>query len=126
MAKKLTIPAAIELMADDYNIEIDDMDVYVANGIVYLATSKICELLKVAPHTLSSEYVKPMIKSGVRRVQLGNAKYYCIIEVLTRLNNSIKKDKTFLEICELMAVNRKKKNDSEIHHFSVNVPHVHR
>lgn len=103
MAKKLTIPTAIKLLADDYNIEIDAMDVYKASGIVYLATSKVCELLQVAPHTLSSEYVKPMTKSGVRRVQLGRAKYYCLIEVLSRLNSSIKKDKTFLEICELMS-----------------------
>lgn len=103
MAKKLTIPAAIKLFHDDYNIVIDEMDVYVARGIVYLATSKICELLKVAPHTLSTEYVKPMIRSGVRRAQLGNAKYYCVIEVLLRLSLSIEKDKTFLEICELMS-----------------------
>ncbi len=126
MAKKLTIPKAIKLLADDYGVLIDEMDVYKANGVVYLATSKICELLKVAPHTLSSEYVKPMTGSGVRRVQLGNAKYYCLIEVLTRLNKSIEKDKTFLEICEMMTLKKKKKNDSKIHHFSVNVPHVHR
>lgn len=103
MAKKLTIPAAIKLLKDDYNIHINELDMYKANGVVYLATSKICELIKTTPHSFSLVYSKALIASGVRRVQLGRNKYYCLIEVLTRIDKAIEKNRSLIDICELMS-----------------------
>jgi hypothetical protein len=103
---RLNTDAAKNLLKKDYGVKLEDADIFLVRGVVYVATSIVCEILKITPHVCSMQYVKPLVSSGVRRAHLGKNKYYCLVELLTRIDKAIEKDKSVLEICELMKIRR--------------------
>ena len=105
MAKIIkTTKTAIKQLSEQYLLSVTEEDMHRVRGIIYLSTSKTAELLGVRHHTFCNTYVTPLVNSGVRRLVRGRQKYYCLSEVLVRLDKSIEKAVTVLKICRLMAL----------------------
>lgn len=109
MATKITAGNVVSKMLKDHGLSLYDSDMYIVKGIVYISTAKAAELLSTTHHQFCVSYVRPLLASGVRRVILGRRRYYCLSELLMRLEKSIEKSKSIYEICELMEIKSKKK-----------------
>lgn len=94
----------ITKLKKQYNITVVESDMYKLDGVLYLSSIKTAALLGITYHHFSVYYVTTLLNSGVRRVTLGRSKFYCLSEIITRLNKAIEKDKTVLNICSLMFI----------------------
>lgn len=109
MTTKIAAGNVVSRMLKDHSLALCDSDMYVVKGIVYITTSKAAQLLSTTHHQFCVSYVKPLLSSGVRRVILGRRRYYCLSELLMRLEKSIEKGRSIYEICELMKIKTKRK-----------------
>lgn len=98
------IETAKKLLKKDYDIATVDSDFFKSNNVIYLSTAKVAELCRIGHHHFCNVYVTPLLDSGVRRTHLGRQKFYCLSEVLTRINKSIEKRVSVLKICKLMTL----------------------
>lgn len=95
-------------MTEGYGLALADSDIYIADKIIYIVTGSVANLFRTSHHNFSIEYVQPLINSGVRRIQIGRSKFYCLSEVLDRFKKARMMDKTIIEICRAMAERKKK------------------
>ena len=102
-----TIKAAIKHLKQEYRLPASEDDIHKVSGTIYLSTTKTAKLLGVGHHHFCTTYVKPLVNSGVRRIRRGHNKYYCLSEILRRLEKSIEKDMSVLKICKLMTIRKK-------------------
>ena len=80
-----------------------------AEGVVYISTKTLADMLKVSYHATSVDYVKPLIAAGVKRMALGNRKFYCLEDIVSLIKRSIKEQTNILSVCKNTNINGKPK-----------------
>lgn len=75
-------------------------DVHIFDGVLYLSSVKSAKLLRATFHSFSNEYVPVLIKSGVRRMILGRAKWYSFDDLEKLLRKARDFNKSVFDICE--------------------------
>ena len=99
---------AIKMLRSTYGVYVEDKDMYVMMGRVFLSTAKTAEVFNTSYHNFSNVYAKHFMDAGAVRLVIGRNKYYSMDKVVSVLSASLENGVSVLEQCrKIKKVNRK-------------------
>ena len=109
MEFQMIVRDAISLLKNKYGVRLVEADIYVVENLPYIVTKGAAGVFNTSNHNFSTQYVRPLLYSGVRRIKIGKHKYYRLQDILERFQKATSEGISIFEVCKAMTKKKRKK-----------------